>query len=103
MMYVGLDVHKRVCYGTLMDEESNIVRWERVASDPQSLRSFLDGVEGATVAMEAGYCAREYKKWWAEQGSNLRLPPCQGDVITTRPHARRREGGDRAREEGDLG
>ena len=31
-MYVGLDVHKRVCHGTVMDEEGRVVRQDRFSN-----------------------------------------------------------------------
>ena len=55
-MYVGLDVHKRFCYGTVMDEEGEVVKHGRFSRDPRCLGEFLDGVGEATVVMEAGYC-----------------------------------------------
>ncbi len=72
-MYIGLDVHKRFCYGTLMDEEGNIIRRGKVSSDPQSLRSFLGDVEGASVAMEAGYCWQPLYDALTEAGHTVKL------------------------------
>ena len=56
MMYVGLDVHKRVCYGTIMTPKGDVVKRGRFSNDPEGLEEFLEGVEEAQVAMEAGYC-----------------------------------------------
>ena len=56
MRYVGLDVHKRVCYGTVMDEEGRVLKQARFSNDPKGLEEFMDGIEEALVAMEAGYC-----------------------------------------------
>jgi transposase len=72
-MYVGLDVHKRVCYGTLIDEEGHIVKRGKVASDKQSLGAFLSGIEGATIAMEAGYCWQPIYDALTEAGHTVKL------------------------------
>lgn len=58
MRYVGLDVHRRVCYGTMMNEEGPVVKQDRFSNDPEGLEEFMDGVEEALVAMEAGYCGQ---------------------------------------------
>ena len=55
-MYVGLDVHKKVCYGTVMDENGVVVRQGKFSNDFESLYSFMDDLEGASVVMESGYC-----------------------------------------------
>jgi len=55
-MYVGLDVHKRFCYGTMMNEEGKVVKHGKFSKDPRCLGKFMDGVNEATVVMEAGYC-----------------------------------------------
>ena len=40
-MYVGLDVHKRVCYGTVIDKEGNIIKRGKMSNDPESLKILL--------------------------------------------------------------
>jgi len=35
--YVGLDVHKRVCYRTIMDEDGQVVKHGRFSNDPEGL------------------------------------------------------------------
>ena len=39
MMYIGLDVYKRVCYGTLTDEEGNIIRRGRFSKEDAARRT----------------------------------------------------------------
>ena len=56
MMYVGLDVHKRVCYGTVMDEKGEVVKQASFTNDPDGLEGFMEDLDMAMVAMEAGYC-----------------------------------------------
>lgn len=77
-MYVGLDVHKRVCFGILMDEEGHIVRRGRVGNDPESLRSFLNDVERARIAMEAGYCWQPLYDALSEAGHTVKLAHPRG-------------------------
>jgi len=73
LMYVGLDVHKRVCYGTMMDEEGLVVKQGRFSNDPEGLEEFMAGVEGALVAMEAGYCWQPLYDGLEEAGYDVRL------------------------------
>ncbi len=56
MMYVGLDVHKKVCYGTIMSKRGEVVREGKFSRDPRCLKEFMENVDEATVVMEAGYC-----------------------------------------------
>ena len=72
-MYVGLDVHKRVCYGTMMDEEGRVVKQDQFSNDPEGLKEFMDGVDEAMVAMEAGYCWQPLYDDLEEAGYDVRL------------------------------
>lgn len=72
-MYVGLDVHKRVCYGSVMDEEGKVLKQARFSNDPEGLEEFMDGVEEALVAMEAGYCWQPLYDGLEEAGHDVRL------------------------------
>lgn len=73
MMYVGLDVHKRVCYGTVIDRDGRVVKQGRFSNNPEGLEEFMDGVEEALVAMEAGYCWRPLYDGLEEAGYDVRL------------------------------
>ena len=73
MMYVGLDVHKRVCYGTVMDEEGRVLKQARFSNDPEGLEEFMDGVEEALIAMEAGYCWQPLYDGLEQAGYDVRL------------------------------
>lgn len=46
LRYVGVDVYKRVCHGTVMNGEGTIVKQERFSKDPRGLDAFMGGVEG---------------------------------------------------------
>lgn len=73
MMYVGLDVHKRVCYGTVMDGEGRVVKRGRFSNDPEGLEEFMEGIEEALVALEAGYCWQPLYDGLEEAGHDVRL------------------------------
>ena len=53
MMYIGLDVHKQVCYGTVMDEKGKMVKQAKFTNAPEGLEGFMEGLDEAQVAMEA--------------------------------------------------
>ena len=72
-MYVGLDVHKRVCYGTATDDEGHTVKSGKFSSNPEGLNSFMDGLDEAQVAMEAGYCWQPIYDHLEEAGYDVRL------------------------------
>jgi hypothetical protein len=55
MMYDGLDVHKKICYGTVMDDRGEVIRQAKFTNDYEALHFFMDGLEGASVVMESGY------------------------------------------------
>jgi transposase len=72
-MYVGLDVHKRVCYGTVMDEKGQIVKRGKFSNDPQGLEEFMEGIDEALVAVEAGYCWQPLYDRLEETGHDVML------------------------------
>ena len=41
MMYVGLDVHKNVCYGTVMDEKGKVAKQTKFTNDPEGVKAFI--------------------------------------------------------------
>lgn len=73
MMYVGLDVHKNVCYGTVMDESGEVVRQGKFTNDYEALYDFMDGLEEAMVVMESGYCWQPLYEALEEAGHNVKL------------------------------
>ena len=55
------------------DPERGVVKRGRFSNDPEELEEFLEGVEEAQVAMEAGYCWQPLYDWLEEAGHNVRL------------------------------
>jgi transposase len=72
-MYIGLDVHKKVCYGTLADEKGQILRREKFRNDPSGLRTFMRNIGEAEIAMEAGYCWQPLYDHLEKSGFKVRL------------------------------
>ena len=72
-MYVGLDVHKRVCYGTVMDEKGKIVKQAKFTNNQKALDEFMEDLDEALVAMEAGYCWQPLYDRLEETGYDVRL------------------------------
>ena len=73
MMYIGLDVHKQVCYGTVMDEKGKVVKQAKFTNAPEGLEAFMEGFDEAQVAMEAGYCWQPLYDRLEETGYDVRL------------------------------
>jgi len=73
LMYVGLDVHKLVCYGTVMTHDGEVVKRAKFTNDHEALDGFLEGLHEAQVAMEAGYCWQPLYGWLEEAGHDVRL------------------------------
>jgi len=72
-MYVGLDVHKNICYGTIMTREGEVMKRDKFSNTPEGLEEFMDGLEEALVAMEAGYCWQPLYDRLEETGYDVRL------------------------------
>ena len=73
MMYVGLDVHKKMCYGTVMDEKGNIIKQAKFSNDHAELALFMKGLKQTKVVMEAGYCWQPLYDALEEAGHDVRL------------------------------
>ena len=73
MIYVGLDVHKRTCYGTVTDDEGHIVKSGRFSNDSEGISEFMEGLEEAQIAMEAGYCWQPIYDRLVDAGHDVRL------------------------------
>jgi transposase len=73
MMYVGLDVHKKMCYGTVMDEEGNIVKQAKFSNDHKDLTLFMKGLRQTKIVMESGYCWQPLYDALEEAGHDVRL------------------------------
>jgi transposase len=83
MMYVGLDVHKKMCYGTVMDEKGNVVKQAKFSNDQEDLNRFMKGLEETKVVMEAGYCWQPLYDALEEAGHDVRLAhPKEAKALT---------------------
>ncbi|MFH2112028.1 MAG: transposase [Candidatus Bathyarchaeota archaeon] len=74
-MYVGLDVHKKVCYGTVMDEKGKVAKQAKFTNDHQGLEEFMQGLDEALVVMEAGYCWQPIYDQLESLGYHVKLAP----------------------------
>jgi transposase len=52
--WIGLDVHKRTCHATVLDERGVIVQ-TKLQNEPEELKQFFENFDDAKVAMEAAY------------------------------------------------
>jgi len=73
LMYVGLDVHKKTCYGTVMTHDGKVLKRGQSPNDVESLEEFMEGLKETSVAMEAGYCWQPLYDWLEEAGHDIRL------------------------------
>jgi len=89
LMYVGLNFHKRVCYGTMTDRDDRVVKQGRFGNDLDGLEEFMDGVVEALVAMEAEYCWQPLYDGLEEAGYDVRLThPQKVKAIARAPRRR---------------
>jgi len=72
-MYVGLDVHKKICYGTVMDEKGKIAKQAKFTNDSESLKEFMQDLDEALVVMEAGYCWQPIYDQLENSGHTVKL------------------------------
>ena len=72
-MYVGLDVHKKICYGTVMDENGTVVKQAKFTNDHMALDGFMKDLHEARVVMEAGICWQPLYDRLEEAGHDIRL------------------------------
>jgi len=81
-MFVGLDVHRKVCYGTVLDDRGRVVKQGRFSNDPDSLDGFLEGLGESRVVMESGYCWQPLYDRLEEKGCDVRMAhPLKTKVI----------------------
>jgi len=73
LMYVGLDVHKRFCYGTIMNEKGEVVKDGKFSKDLRCLDEFMENIDDAAVVMEAGYCWQPVYEWLEKDGYKVKL------------------------------
>ena len=81
-MFVGLDVHRKVCYGTVLDDRGRVVKQGRFSNDPDSLDGFLEGLGESRIVMESGYCWQPLYDRLEEKGCDVRMAhPLKTKVI----------------------
>lgn len=73
MNYVGLDVHKKVCHATVMDERGKIMKEEKFENTHEGFEKFFDGIDDAEVAMEACYCWQPAHELLENEGYEVKL------------------------------
>jgi len=71
--YVGLDVHKRTCQATVMDEHGAIIEQKNFRNRLEDVERFFDDVEDAKVAMEAGYFWQPVYEFLESRGYEVKL------------------------------
>jgi hypothetical protein len=76
-MYVGRDIHKRACYGTTPDQDGNILKRGKFSNDPEGLKTFIEDVDEASIAMEAGYCWQPLYDSLVDAGHDIGLAHSQ--------------------------
>lgn len=72
-MYVGLDVHKRACYATVMNERGEVVKQEKFPNEREEFKRFFNCIGDAKVAMEACYCWQPAYELLDEMGYDVEL------------------------------
>lgn len=79
MLYAGLDLHKRYCYITTIDEKGKIIGNNKLPNDRAVLRAFFGALgQRAEVAMEA-----TGNWYWMYEVLEV-LPNCnEGELVVT--------------------
>jgi transposase len=72
-MYVGLDVHKRTCHATVIDEHGEIVEQRRFVNQRDEYEYFFKHIKDAKVAMEACYCYQPVYELLEGMGIEVKL------------------------------
>lgn len=56
MKSVGIDIHKRISYRTVMDGDGSILKQAKITSDKESFKDFFNDLESpCRMAMESTY------------------------------------------------
>jgi transposase len=57
MKYVGLDLHLKTTFGTVMEDDGAVLKQGRFPTTEEDLGDFLGGIDGAKIALESsGFC-----------------------------------------------
>jgi transposase len=71
--YVGLDVHRKVCHATVVDEHGEVIRQGKFLNTREGIEEFFDGINDAEVAMEACYCWQPVYELLERDGYKVKL------------------------------
>ncbi|KXA91590.1 hypothetical protein AKJ64_04645 [candidate division MSBL1 archaeon SCGC-AAA259E17] len=71
--YVGMDVHKKNCQATAMDEDGTILQEEKVENSSEGLESFFKDIGNAEVVIEACYSWRPTYERLEEMDLDVKL------------------------------
>jgi len=71
--YVGVDVHKKACYATVMDERGEVIKEGKFENTREGFGEFFGCIDDAKVAMEAGYCWQPAYELLEHMGYEVKL------------------------------
>lgn len=71
--YVGVDVHKKACHATVMDERGKVTKQEKFENTREGFKEFFKGIDDAEVAMESGYCWQPAYEQLENMGYKVKL------------------------------
>ena len=81
-MFVGLDVYRRSCHRTVLNEHGRVVKQGRFSKDPDSLKGFLEGLGETKIVIESGYCWQPLYDHLEDEGYDIRMThPLKTKVI----------------------
>ncbi|MBI5229302.1 IS110 family transposase [Candidatus Micrarchaeota archaeon] len=73
MEYVGLDMHKKFTFGTVMDSKGKIRKQEKFLTDRDSIKKFLEGVKHAKIAIESSTSAIPWHGFLTDMGHDVHV------------------------------
>ena len=71
--YVGVDVHKDSCHGTVQTESGETVKQGYFKNAHPGFEDFFDEIEEAEVVVEAGAAWQPVYDWLDENGFDVKL------------------------------
>lgn len=71
MKYIGMDVHKKFCYVTIMDQEGNKICERRFPTTDEELSAFAEDIGDAKVVVEASTTGLRVYEHLDELGVNI--------------------------------
>lgn len=81
--WIGLDVHKRVCHATVLEDDT--LEQMKLRNDPNVLREFFSRFSSAKIAIEATYCWQPVYELAERAGHEVKLAhPKETRIIAKR-------------------